>query len=109
MARRKQAEETEFIPPNFEAARALKRALVGQGTTAAQARGIIGWLIELPEDTANDELRRVYRRELARLGTPPWRVRTRDSVAAVAGVGSNRAPHSYRHSGGSIESRLSAA
>ena len=73
MARPKLADETEFIPTTLPQARALQKALVAQGTPVVQARGIVGWLIELPDDQANDELRRRYRAELARLGMPPWR------------------------------------
>lgn len=96
MARRKQADETEFIPPNLEAARSLKQALMECGTPEAQARGIVCWVIELPEDTLSGTLRATYRRELARLGSPPWRARAFEPVAVGAGaVGSNRSPHSY--------------
>lgn len=87
MPRLKLADETEFIPTDLRQARRLHVALVDSGTPVAQARGIVSWLIMLPQqDAASGQLRTTYRRELARLGTPPWRPRSRVSATRAKGA-----------------------
>lgn len=70
------ADERRFQPLSIEQARALYDALVDQGTPISQARGLVTWLIVLPDrrgdDPAANSTCRDYRRELARLGVPPW-------------------------------------
>jgi hypothetical protein len=72
VARTKLADETEFIPADLGQARWLLDALVGNGTPPRKARGLVGWLIELPEDSRSNKVRAAYRAELARLVAPPW-------------------------------------
>ena len=91
MARAKLADETEFIPTDLAQARALQKALRAQGTPVSRARGIVAWLIELPEDVASGDLRATYRKELARLGSPPWK----PPVALVPAGPAERKTHSY--------------
>ena len=74
MAPPKIVDERRFVPETIAQAQALYSALVRQGTPITQARGLVTWLILLPErrseDPASDVLRRDYRRELLRLGAP---------------------------------------
>jgi hypothetical protein len=69
-------DERMFVPADLEQARQLCDALIGAGTRVARARALVTWLITLPErrseDPSPNTLRRDYRRELQRLGRPPW-------------------------------------
>jgi hypothetical protein len=71
-------DERRFVPNDLEEARQLRRALVMAGTPRAVARGCVMWLIELGEvERPVSRGERVqgsrYRRELFRLGKPPFR------------------------------------
>lgn len=69
-------DERRFVPETIDEARQLYAALVDDGSSLSMARGIVTWLIMLPERRADDpapnSLRRDYRRQLQRLGLPPW-------------------------------------
>jgi hypothetical protein len=69
-------DERDFVPRSIDEARALYGSLVRSGTSVSQARGVVSWLIVLPEqrsdDPASDMVRRDYRRALLPLGEPPW-------------------------------------
>lgn len=69
-------DERLFKPATIEQAKELYEALIQAGTSYAVARGLLGWILVLPErrseDPAGNQVRRDYRRELLRLGKPPW-------------------------------------
>lgn len=97
MARQKLADETEFIPRSLAQQRQLYMALIGQGTPAQRATGIVGALAALPANDLSEMTWTRYRAELARLGVPPWTpapapadrpaARRRSAAAAVAQTG----------------------
>lgn len=71
-------DERDFFPPDLNAARRLREALVASGASIALARGVVGWLIDAQshltraDDPASDLTRSRYRQALARLDGPPW-------------------------------------
>lgn len=84
-------DERRYVPPDLAAARELYRELLRTGTPISQARGIVAWLVTLPEqrrdDPCTDTVRRNYRRRLAALGSPPWeRTRIEDTGAYIANL-----------------------
>lgn len=78
-------DERDFVPQTTKQARDLYHALVAADVPVAQARGIVTWLLVLPErradDPASNMLRRDYRRCLLLLEIPPWK----KSLVAVGG------------------------
>lgn len=70
-------DETDFVPADLAQARRLYEAMVHAGTPRSQARGILAWLITLPDsgpyDPSSAVMRSRYRKELVKLGEPPWR------------------------------------
>lgn len=76
MATAPMIDERPFQPASIDQARSLHKALLEAGTSHVVARGLIGWLCTLPEKRSDDPTsnvaRRDYRRELLRLGKPPW-------------------------------------
>lgn len=69
-------DERSFVPRTIEEAQQLYDGLIDVGVPVAVARGIVTWLIVLPErradDPASNQLRSQYRQALLRLGVPPW-------------------------------------
>ena len=69
-------DEWQFVPTSVEQARQLYAALVRVGTPVSQARGMVTWLLVLPEHHSDDAsasvLRSRYRQALLNLGSPPW-------------------------------------
>jgi len=68
-------DEREFIPSNRAEALELEHALMLAGCSRAMAAGIVMSLIRLGErgeDGLFPGQRTVYRRELKKLGAPPW-------------------------------------
>jgi hypothetical protein len=70
-------DERRFIPGDLEQALQLHEALVdAEICSHAQASGIVMWLARLPtrrsDDPTSDQVRRVYRHALLKLGRPPW-------------------------------------
>lgn len=80
-------DERHFVPSDLKEARALSDALVAAGVPIAQARGVVMWLVELPErradDPASDVTRSRYRQCLARLDGPPWDREPNESKGAL--------------------------
>lgn len=69
-------DERSWVPPDIEAARWLYARATSEGVSPGQARGLVAWLITLPDSRADDPTtntqRSRYRRILHRLGEPPW-------------------------------------
>jgi hypothetical protein len=69
-------DETGFVPRDLDEARQLYDALVKNETPVSQSRGIVTWLIvhtgRRADDPSTDKVRADYRRQLGRLGAPPW-------------------------------------
>jgi hypothetical protein len=64
-------DETQFVPKDLAQADELEAALIKAGTSRAKAWGVVRWLQggrkPIPPATKTG-----YRRELVRLGSPPW-------------------------------------
>lgn len=74
-------DERRYKPPTIEAAQDLYDALVATGIPICVARGVLAWVLVVPERRADDPasavIRSKYRKALGRVGTPPWeRVRS---------------------------------
>lgn len=69
-------DERRFVPRSIDDVPVLYTGLLETGTSAPMARGLIGWLLTLPDtrsdDPAGNPTRTRYRQALLRLGTPPW-------------------------------------
>lgn len=93
MARQKLADETDFIPRTLTEQRQLYRSLIAQGTPPQRATAMVGGLAALPDNDVSERTWTEWRRELARLGAPPWaptpvgRTARRKTAAAVAQTG----------------------
>lgn len=68
-------DERIWIPATLEEAREIYARAVADGVPVSQARGLVAWLITLPErrcdDPTTDTQRSRYRQILHRLGRPP--------------------------------------
>lgn len=95
-------DEQMFIPRNNAEAVALEKALVDNGCQRAMAGTIIMGLIrlgELGDDGFVSAQRAVYRRELRKLGQPPWGGTRRSEYmgAFISSLGDMRSRRLRRH------------
>lgn len=97
------ADEEIFIPQSLEQAIALEAGLVRNGTQRAMAGTIVMWLTRKGQEGTDDLLspqRARYRRELARLGSPPWDRQPNEYKGAyLTQIGKKRAAKRGRNSG----------
>lgn len=81
-------DEREFTPLDLEELQALVAALVEHGTGVALARTIGSWLVTKGEARAEDPTSKTqrsrYRKELAKLGEPPWGNRAMGRIAQLS-------------------------